>query len=1075
MPAKMMTVDRARHALTLLTIPLLLPIVIPTEVVAQPEGTRHLLVFSLCEGFAHSAINPTEVALREMGERTGAFEVTVSTDMEVFEAASLARFDAVLFNNTTNLAFEESRHRRALLEFVRSGKGVIGIHAATDNFFDWPEAAAMMGGLFDGHPWAANGTWAVKLDEQGHPLNRSFGGEAFLITDEIYQVKGPYSRDTHRVLLSLDMSNPRNHQVEGINREDGDFAISWIKPFGEGRVFYCSLGHNHEVLENEAVLEHYLAGIRYALGDLEVDDSPSNSLSPTPVPVLTTDAGAVEDPFMTVVHQEAGFSRLSQFAIEEGIRNTSPAHHYTIEARLIEILDNPESTYEAKQFVCRMLRRIGPERTLPHLARMLLDPDLTDDARFAMQGHRSSEIDRVLRESLDQLEGQALIGVIGTIGQRRDGAAVTPIVTLINRGDTRLTRACVTSLGRIGGAEAQEALFALELPSDLEPVRQDALLRCADNLVSEGAHSQALDMYQRMTTDSFPVPIRIAAWRGLVRSQGAEAVPSFLTMLRSNEPEIQRAGARFMIEMRESVDLMPVADQIDSFPQSAQVLAISGLASAGVSRATQVIVGLTERGSDEVREAALSALGELGDASHVPLLVEKHSRSDEAGALQARNSLIRMRGEDVDERIISLIKDQPAMQRGSLIEILAARNSTRAIPAYFTYAEDRDEVVRMKSIEALARLATPDRLPDLIGLITRSGQSRNRNVLETAIVAVCERMTDREQALTLLLEAFDRGSESDRISFLRVFGQLTDPRALTALNRGARDSSQQVRIVAIRALGGWSDTMPMGALWGIARAASTTVERMTAIEGILQLLDLPNDRSSIEEEQQFKMLLDLAGTSGEKELILDGLSGRSSLWIFGMVEPLLDDPALTEKAGAIRADLIEAVARTVTHAAVGCPVTLANPCAAQYDGGGQNALTDDQWGSTAAGDGKWQGFEGEDLDAVIDLGRVIDVTSIRAGFLEANISWIFLPREVTFSIAGEDRVFETVATTSIPVPGEEQPDATRSFSTELTGKTARYVRVVAKNIGALPTWHSGAGGRAWLFADEIQVNARLDR
>ena len=143
--------------------------------------------------------------------------------------------------------------------------------------------------------------------------------------------------------------------------------------------------------------------------------------------------------------------------------------------------------------------------------------------------------------------------------------------------------------------------------------------------------------------------------------------------------------------------------------------------------------------------------------------------------------------------------------------------------------------------------------------------------------------------------------------------------------------------------------------------------------------------------------------------------------------------------------------------------------------GGNNALTDDRWGSTTAGDGMWQGFEGTDLNAVIDLGRVIEINSIRAGFLEANISWIFLPREVTFSIAGEDRVFETVATITIPVPGEEQPDATRSYSTEVNGKRARYVRVVAKNIGTLPTWHSGAGGRAWLFADEIQVNARLDR
>ena len=105
---------------------------------------------------------------------------------------------------------------------------------------------------------------------------------------------------------------------------------------------------------------------------------------------------------------------------------------------------------------------------------------------------------------------------------------------------------------------------------------------------------------------------------------------------------------------------------------------------------------------------------------------------------------------------------------------------------------------------------------------------------------------------------------------------------------------------------------------------------------------------------------------------------------------------------------------------------------------------------------------------------MIDVTSIRAGFLEANGSWVFLPHEVTFSIAGDDGVYEVVASFTLPVPEERQPNATRSVSAELTGRTARYVRVLARNIGTIPAWHSAAGARAWLFADEIQVNAHLE-
>ncbi len=250
----------------------------PQRARAEPARPRKILVFWRCEGFAHSCIPLASRTFEIMGKKTGAFDVVFSDRMAAFEPDVLDRFDAVLFNNTTRLAFSNPEHRKALMDFVKSGKGLIGIHAASDNFYEWPEAAEMMGGLFDGHPWTADGTWAVRLDEPGHPLNRAFDGRGFLIKDEIYQVKDPYSREKLRVLLSLDTTAECNRKVRNpgaTHRKDLDFAIAWIRTFGKGRVFYCSLGHNHEVYWNPAVLKHYLDGIQYALGDLEVDDTPS--------------------------------------------------------------------------------------------------------------------------------------------------------------------------------------------------------------------------------------------------------------------------------------------------------------------------------------------------------------------------------------------------------------------------------------------------------------------------------------------------------------------------------------------------------------------------------------------------------------------------------------------------------------------------------------------------------------------------------------------------------------------------------------------------------------------------------
>ncbi|MBN2492441.1 MAG: ThuA domain-containing protein [Planctomycetes bacterium] len=198
---------------------------------------------------------------------------------------------------------EEGQLERNLLAFVRGGGGFVGIHAATDTLHESPDYLAMVGGVFAGHPWNANTTVAVKLDDPAHPINAAFGEEGFRIRDEIYQLKGPYTRERLRVLLSLDVGEDGKEKISGIagSREDRDHAISWVQRYGRGRVFYCSLGHNDGVFWNPAVLGHYLAGIQFALGDLEADARPSAEGAAPPADRLVSAAeGYAVDPFMGI-------------------------------------------------------------------------------------------------------------------------------------------------------------------------------------------------------------------------------------------------------------------------------------------------------------------------------------------------------------------------------------------------------------------------------------------------------------------------------------------------------------------------------------------------------------------------------------------------------------------------------------------------------------------------------------------------------------------------------------------------------------------------------------------------------
>lgn len=270
---------------------------VPAHARVEPKEPRRLLVFSKCWGYVHSAIPYGKVAIHELAAKTGAFEVVISDDPALFEEDSLETFDAIVLNNSNNEVFlpenpdelseaerkaayeRDARLKQSLLDFVAGGKGLAVLHAGVATFREWPEFGELMGARFENHPWGAGSTVALKVDDPGHPVAAAFTGiERPTISDEIYQLAAPYSREDARVLLSVDLERTEiTPQQESLfRREDRDFPISYVRGYGQGRVFYCALGHQHELFWNETVLQHYLDGIQLALGDLEGNTTPSS-------------------------------------------------------------------------------------------------------------------------------------------------------------------------------------------------------------------------------------------------------------------------------------------------------------------------------------------------------------------------------------------------------------------------------------------------------------------------------------------------------------------------------------------------------------------------------------------------------------------------------------------------------------------------------------------------------------------------------------------------------------------------------------------------------------------------------
>lgn len=248
----------------------------PSKPSAKPAKTRQVLVYSKPSGFKHGSIPTGIKALRIMAEMTKAFEATFTLETKEFTKEGLSKYDMIIFNNCTHVqkAFTEPAQREAILGFIKSGKAFAGFHSASDGGMPhWQEYTDMIGGCFAGHPWGAGGKWPFFVEDKKHPVNKAFVNDEFVFSDEIYQYKG-YDRSNLRILIGLDSVKSGKKG----NSKTNDYPVSWIRSYGKGRIFYSNFGHNKATWWTPFLLQHFLDGIQWALGDIE---GPSDSIPQT--------------------------------------------------------------------------------------------------------------------------------------------------------------------------------------------------------------------------------------------------------------------------------------------------------------------------------------------------------------------------------------------------------------------------------------------------------------------------------------------------------------------------------------------------------------------------------------------------------------------------------------------------------------------------------------------------------------------------------------------------------------------------------------------------------------------------
>lgn len=818
---------------------------LPHKAAATPAAPRRVLLFFRTEGFVHASIPVGRLALQRLGEKTGAYASVASDDMAMFEPAMLATFDAVVFLNSTGLRFDNPAHRQALLDFVRSGKGLAGLHAATDNFPTWPEGQALMGGVFHGHPWNANDVSAVKNDEPAHVLNTAFGGQGFWLREEIYQMRTPpYGRDRLRVLLSLDMSKPENARpAKDIKRADNDFGISWIRTEGAGRVFYTSLGHNADVFFVPSILKHILDGLQFALGDLPADATPSAQLKPAPSPAL---APAEKKTLQELTPKAPATAALAD------------------EAALRATLADAAATDNALWAALDRVRLLGATGAVPEIEQLAARPAFVDRAATVLGSLRHPSARAALLRLSDRVPAGARSPIIQALGaypapdvfKRLGEIAAAP-----DAADAHAARETLASFGR------KDSLLALEsLPPSPEVTR--ALIEAADSLAvrERGAAKLAVERLKRILAERDLTPsLRVEALHTLARLEPGLALADAEPLLSSTDRRVRQAAAALLAAHPTPARVEALARRWPELPADVRV----ALLAASDGRASLPLVRLALADAEPlVYEAGTRAAARIGEIDTLLSLLTRLAEKGRPRDL-AHRALATASTSELTARLRAAAGETPPpAPLPALLALLGDRYDRESLPLVLAACASETDETRAAAFAALATLCAPGDLPSVLALAPHVKKSADRRDWRKALFNTAAMHAPGAESASLLLARLEAAPEAEHPVLIGALALVRAPEATAALEKMLAAPEAEPRKAVIRALSAARAEESLGLLVKVASGPGPEDERILALRGAVETVPAIEGLGSTDRINHFRTLWLLTFRQEEKDAIL---------------------------------------------------------------------------------------------------------------------------------------------------------------------------------------------------------------
>jgi HEAT repeat protein len=572
------------------------------------------------------------------------------------------------------------------------------------------------------------------------------------------------------------------------------------------------------------------------------------------------------------------------------------------EDELIAVLQSGQAL-PARAEACARLKLTATARSVPALEKLLTDDQLSHSARYVLESLPGREAENALRAALATTSGSNLVGVIDSLGERRETAAASDLANLLGSKEQPVAVAAAEALGKIGGENAVKLLEKVWDPAGTGAVhaaQTDALLAAANQLAEQNEARSAGLIFRLLYDHDRDPAIKLAAFRGLILTSGKKGPAMLIDAIKNGDEPTQSAALELTAKLSGPATTRALASLLIAVPDPVKISLLQALQQRGDRMAAPFVVEMVSHRDKDVRVAAIVALGDLGDETAAMVLAQQAASAAGAEKSAAREALLNLRHGNVGGALVKGLRSSTPEVQGELIRALSGRGETFAAPQLLELAQSGDDNTRAAALQGLSVLAGPPQVPGLIALIVSATNDDFRSAAADTLAAACQNIQAHGGQIdaAALAEAAKSSPRDTQIALLEVCGGVTDPRMREVLRAAATSSDAGVRAEGVRSLCSSQDEALLPDMLKIAAPGNPPNYRLLGLRGAVRLLtDDPSHQMADEQKSAgLKSLREDAFNLEGKRLVLSGLAKAPSLTSLELAESFLDDAEVTAEA-----------------------------------------------------------------------------------------------------------------------------------------------------------------------------------